>query len=422
MEGQLAALYRSCGGDMMFQPIRPNLLKQGVDESTHAARVAGGGAAAGARSETDLGAFPVIGDGSGCAPVTPAVAPTTSLCFGQRRAEGGCEVASICDSSWNAWWKGTLISQRTLLLLVSFAWFLILGAVLVVAVAASVFTFHKYTYWNLCLTVLGLGWMFLGVLVEGGLLKCALIYAYPVVSCSNFLVTVIINVILASNGFLLVEGTEFGFGRVSMGAVHLGDTMVHPAPLFALLFCLASGLLGYGRAIVSDYFYTELTGAGKLKFVAYWYVAPLLLLALYGSIFDPLAEYPTSLGVWSWGALIVCVAFVFQTLNLLWLLCPSGNRVFVPVYVDHIAAAASWRSPQGPDINVAAMTRGFDKGVYIAGNIDGSAVHKTGATKEVGVVTGGAGAHHHSVSNRTGGVGGSGVMQLGPASSARKLE
>ena len=295
------------------------------------------------------------------------------------------------DAQWDAWWNGVFVSQRVLLLLVSFAWMLLLGSVLVVALYANVFTFHKYTYWNLCLTVASMLWLFLGVLVEGGVLKAALIFIYPVVTCSNFLVTVIINVILASNGFLLVEGTEFGIGRSSLGAVHLGDTLVHPAPLFALLFCLSSGLLGYGRAVIGDYFHVELSCLGKLKFVAYWYVSPLLLLAMYGSIFDPLAEYPTSLSVWNWGVLIVCLAFAFQTLNLLWMLCPSGNKLCVPIYRRWTVDCTGRQYRCGVDRGIGVG----NKLLRVAGSIDGV----TGFSDALG-------GKHHAVSAKhdTGGI------------------
>jgi len=210
--------------------------------------------------------------------------------------------------------------------------FVILAAEIAFFVYDGLFTFHKYTYWNLVITTVFFGWAFVATLTRGFPFKLLALYYYPIAFTSNAVVTVMINVILANNGYLFVSATEFGYGQVSVGTAHFGDFIMHPLPLFLLLFLLVTGLVAQFRAVVSSYIQTELRPLSTFVYMMYWFFSPLSFTLLYLVFFNPVREYRVSFPLGLWLVVGVALSVLFQFINLVWMLSEFRPRFVVPAF------------------------------------------------------------------------------------------
>ena len=215
--------------------------------------------------------------------------------------------------------------------------FIILTAEIIGFIVCGIFSFHKYTYWNLIITNVFLLWAAISVLTEGWPLKILILFYYPLAISSNFVVVILINIILLNNGYLFVVGSVFGRGSMSIGEIHLGDFLMHNLPFFMLLFVLVAGFIDYVRLVVKTYVRDELSIVSSMVYSLYWFVGPFAFSLIYLAFFNPVEEYYLSLPLPVWIAIGLFLVLLYQFIHMCWIFAEPHGTVTLPVFVERRA-------------------------------------------------------------------------------------
>ncbi len=161
--------------------------------------------------------------------------------------------------------------------------------------ALGVVHLNRYTYWNYLGQTAFYALLGLAVFARDRLLYRNLtLFVLPVVVGSVFFVCFYIIVILQlDSGDLFIAATNVDGGSVSVGTAHTFDYIVHTGPVVDLLVLLASGYFVDIRAIAADALRVLHEHREAFLFRLYYWVVPVLPMALYSVFFNPFQQYPT---------------------------------------------------------------------------------------------------------------------------------
>lgn len=168
-------------------------------------------------------------------------------------------------------------------------------AVSIVMAALGVVHLNRYTYWNYLGQTAFYALLGLSVFArDRRLYKNLTLFALPIVVGSVFFVCFyIIAILQLDSGDLFIAATNVDGGSVSVGTAHTFDYVVHTGPVIDLLVMLASGYFIDIRAIAANALAVLHKNGEAVLFRLYYWITPVLPLAVYCLFFNPFQQYPT---------------------------------------------------------------------------------------------------------------------------------